>query len=178
MAVQTISYDDKSYLNQNSSIAAVNKVNDTDMNEIKSVVNNNASEVTTIENYFTFTNTQTITTGTISGGGTLSGVNMTIETNAAGTLAKMYGQVDVASNTHSGNVVISTSLRPTSQLTIMQNAYRSITRSGNVINNSIVSITIGTNGDITIPYVYVTGSGESCRISFFACPIIIKNIGS
>lgn len=42
MAVQTITYDDKSYLNQNSSIADVNKVNDTDMNMIKSVVNNNA----------------------------------------------------------------------------------------------------------------------------------------
>lgn len=44
MAVQTITYDDKSYLNQNSSIADINKVNDTDMNMIKSVVNNNATE--------------------------------------------------------------------------------------------------------------------------------------
>lgn len=42
MAVQTITYDDKQYLNQNSSIADVNKCNDTDLNEIKSVVNNNA----------------------------------------------------------------------------------------------------------------------------------------
>lgn len=44
MAVQTITYDDKSYLNQNSDIADTNKVNDTDMNMIKSVVNNNATE--------------------------------------------------------------------------------------------------------------------------------------
>lgn len=43
MVVQKITYDDKSYLNQNPSIADVNKVNDTDMNEIKSVVNNNAT---------------------------------------------------------------------------------------------------------------------------------------
>lgn len=42
MAVQTITYDDKQYLNQNSNIADVNKCNDTDLNEIKSVVNNNA----------------------------------------------------------------------------------------------------------------------------------------
>lgn len=50
MAVQTITYDNKQYLNQNTSIADVNKINDTDMNEIKSVVNNNAIEVTNIIN--------------------------------------------------------------------------------------------------------------------------------
>ena len=43
MAVQTITYDDKQFLNQNSDIADVNKCNDTDMNEIKAVVNNNAT---------------------------------------------------------------------------------------------------------------------------------------
>ena len=45
MAVQTISYDDKSYINLNADIPAINKVMDTDMNEIKSVVNNNANEL-------------------------------------------------------------------------------------------------------------------------------------
>lgn len=44
MAVQTITYGDKQYLNQNADIPATNKVQDTDMNEIKSVVNNNANE--------------------------------------------------------------------------------------------------------------------------------------
>ena len=44
MAVQTITYEDKQYLNQNADIPATNKVQDTDMNEIKSVVNNNATE--------------------------------------------------------------------------------------------------------------------------------------
>lgn len=50
MAVQTIGFDDKQFLNQNSDIADVNKVNDTDINEIKSVVNNNAQELTNIQN--------------------------------------------------------------------------------------------------------------------------------
>lgn len=50
MAVQTITYGDKSYLNQNADIPATNKVQDTDMNEIKSVVNNNANEVENIQN--------------------------------------------------------------------------------------------------------------------------------
>ena len=43
MAVQTITYGDKSFLNENANIPATNKVQDTDMNEIKSVVNNNAT---------------------------------------------------------------------------------------------------------------------------------------
>jgi hypothetical protein len=53
MAVQTITYDDKSYLNQNSDIADVNKVNDTDMNEIKTVVNNNANILISLCTYST-----------------------------------------------------------------------------------------------------------------------------
>ena len=44
MAVQTITYTDKVALNENPSVALINKVTDDDMNEIKSVVNNNASE--------------------------------------------------------------------------------------------------------------------------------------
>lgn len=45
MAVQTITYEDKQYLNQNADIPATNKVQDIDMNEIKSIVNNNANEL-------------------------------------------------------------------------------------------------------------------------------------
>lgn len=48
MAVQTITYGDKSYLNENANVPATNKVQDIDMNEIKSVVNNNANELTNI----------------------------------------------------------------------------------------------------------------------------------
>ena len=42
--MQTISYTDKSALNENAGIADINKCNASDMNEIKSVVNSNASE--------------------------------------------------------------------------------------------------------------------------------------
>lgn len=45
MAVQTITYDDKTALDTQPDIADVNKVTDNDMNEIKSVVNNNANEL-------------------------------------------------------------------------------------------------------------------------------------
>ena len=39
-----ITYNDKSYLNQNLDIPDTNKVNDTDLNEIKNVVNSNYDE--------------------------------------------------------------------------------------------------------------------------------------
>lgn len=56
MAVQAITYEDKQYLNQNANIPATNKVQDTDMNEIKSVVNNNATELTNITGQILWTN--------------------------------------------------------------------------------------------------------------------------
>ena len=48
MAIQNITYDNKTALNQNADIPNVNKVTDNDMNEIKSVVNNNATELANI----------------------------------------------------------------------------------------------------------------------------------
>lgn len=42
--MQTINYTNKSALNQNAGIADINKCNAVDMNEIKTVVNANASE--------------------------------------------------------------------------------------------------------------------------------------
>lgn len=42
--MQVIGYTDKSALNENAGIADINKCNASDMNEIKSVVNANASE--------------------------------------------------------------------------------------------------------------------------------------
>ena len=45
MAIQTITYDDKSAMGTQPSIPNVNKVTDADMNEIKNVVNNNATVI-------------------------------------------------------------------------------------------------------------------------------------
>lgn len=50
MAIQTITYANKVAINQNVDIPETNKVQDTDMNEIKSVVNNNADELSNNNN--------------------------------------------------------------------------------------------------------------------------------
>jgi hypothetical protein len=62
MAVETINYADKSAINTNPDIVDTNKVNATDMNEIKSVVNNNASILGTL-NYNVITDGTEVKTG-------------------------------------------------------------------------------------------------------------------
>lgn len=53
MAIQTIQYQNKVALNTNPEIADINKVTDNDMNEIKSVVNNNANNAGDLSNLTT-----------------------------------------------------------------------------------------------------------------------------
>lgn len=62
MAIQTITYSDKQAMGTQPSIPDINKVTDSDMNEIKDVVNNNASEITPIYCKATITNTPTAST--------------------------------------------------------------------------------------------------------------------
>lgn len=47
MAIRNITYSNKVALNENPSVADINKVKADDMNEIKAVVNNNATETST-----------------------------------------------------------------------------------------------------------------------------------
>lgn len=56
MAVSTITYLDKSDINVNSSVPSTNKVQATDMNEIKSVVNNNSSELSKLQGTVIYNN--------------------------------------------------------------------------------------------------------------------------
>lgn len=49
MAVTKIQYQNKVAIEDDPSVAEINKVTDTNMNEIKSVVNNNADILTAVE---------------------------------------------------------------------------------------------------------------------------------
>ena len=69
MAINTITYQNKVTLNSNPDVADVNKVKADDMNEIKSVVNNNATELSQLVVY-----DQTITTAASSY--TISGLDL------------------------------------------------------------------------------------------------------
>ena len=74
MGIQNITYSDKNFLYKNANISDVNKVNDTDMNMIKTVVNNNATETSNntiaITGLITYS-TSEIAIGTYTGGETI-----------------------------------------------------------------------------------------------------------
>lgn len=76
MAIQTITYSDKQAMGTQPSIPDINKVTDADMNEIKSVVNNNANEITPMYCRATITTEPTVTTNyyiTLNSIGTTTG---------------------------------------------------------------------------------------------------------
>lgn len=56
-----ITYDNKAFLNENPSIPDVNKITDDDMNEIKSVVNTNETNLSTLQTNFTNATTYSTT---------------------------------------------------------------------------------------------------------------------
>ena len=136
----------------------------------------NRELLSTILNKFNLNVYDNKTSGTITGGGTLSGLNVTIQQNQDGSLAKIYGQIDISTNGKTGNVIISSNLRPTSEIVVKGIVYRSITNSSYVRNNCILNLTISTNGNISIPYVYAVNANDACRISIFESLIFIKDL--
>lgn len=89
MAIQNISYSDKSYINENPSVAATNKITDSDMNEIKSVVNNNATELSNAET--TINNVKGIMLFSTNGSGTTSGSISLSDTITDYDVIEVYG---------------------------------------------------------------------------------------
>lgn len=65
MAIDTITYSNKSFINENVGVADTNKIKDTDMNEIKSVVNATVTQVnantTYISNSQIYATTESLT---------------------------------------------------------------------------------------------------------------------
>lgn len=183
---EATTFDDNDYTmivqaNQSKKIAKTNMFNDinTNIGDMSSLETTDKSSlvnaINEIENFLNINTFETITSGSITGGGSLSSVNVTVAKNSDGTLAKIYGQIDVATAGKTGNIIINTSLRPTTQLTINGTIYRSISTGGYVRNNAVISFTLDTNGDVIIPYVYTIGSSDTCRLSLIACLLFIKD---
>lgn len=82
-----ITYQNKSAVNVNSDVADVNKVNATDMNEIKSVVNTNA---TALDNLTTQVNNKNILTIKLTSNYTIANTN-TIETVTGWAIDEQVG---------------------------------------------------------------------------------------
>ena len=173
MAVQTITYDDKSYLNQNQDIAAVNKCNDTDMNEIKSVVNNNATELSNV-----ITINQTYATASYAGAAIAGSTNPFNGFNtfaSHGNLTTSSTGVTIGSGINA--VLVSAGL----ELQNATNSYDLI--SAGIIQNSTTLVSMynevrnsnGSQGFITLPTTVVTVQ-EGDTISVFGNGEVSTNI--
>lgn len=183
MAIQNITYGDKSFINENSQIADINKIKDTDMNEIKNVVNNNANELASVETGLANINLTNFVTPTLSkASGTFSiasSSSITVATNSDGSLAKIYGQITCTGVTSNGVVSCPSSLRPAQDIIILASGikvnYNSSTN--NVLTVGQYPMTIKTDGTIQFPISYAFSSGETCRIIAINSLLYIKDFG-
>lgn len=135
------------------------------INELKQV---NDTQDANIAN-FNLTSFETITSGSVvDGTGSISSLNITIAKNSDGSLAKIYGDIDT--NDYVGSISISSSLRPTSNITINNVAFRY-----RPDNNTMgfQPITISTDGTITIQ----VNSLSSTKTQLIPVLIFVKDFG-
>lgn len=112
---------------------------------------------------------------TKTGSGTIaSGGSIYTAKNADGSICKIYGSIDINTGGGSGNITIPTSLRPESQLTINGLVIREIRKDNLCKYVDSPSVTIATNGNVTVPYTYRNETGDVCKIMFMACLLFLK----
>lgn len=172
----------------NSASATANSANTT-ANNAQSTANSALSTATTAQasaneanskiDNFNLTQFTTIATSDMSktGNATITSSNVSVAMNDDGSLAKVYGELNVTPNGQ-GNIVIPTDLRPEEELTINGVVIRAIINSSTVKAFGNVSMTIKTNGNIEVPYTYaVSPSADNCRFIFTACLLFVKQFG-
>lgn len=133
---------------------------------------------TKIDN-FNLTKFSTIATSSMSktGNATITSSNVSVAMNDDGSLAKVYGELNVTPNGQ-GNIIIPTDLRPEEEITINGVVIRAIINSGTVKAFGNVSMIIKTNGNVEVPYTYaVSPNADNCRFIFSACLLFIKQFG-
>lgn len=127
MAVQTITYGDKSYLNQNADIPATNKVQDTDMNEIKSVVNNNANETSNNTTNISNITGKILWTNPSPSSAISSATTITLSSSDYDMLEVFYLQVTNGNLCYSSRLLKGNSTRMRIHTTDGTNVYRGLT---------------------------------------------------
>ena len=103
-----------------------------------------------------------------------TGGNIYTAKNADGSLCKIYGSFDVNTNGGSGVITIPTSLRPETELTINGLAIREIRKDNICKFVDSPSVTISTNGNVSIPYTQRNETGDVNKFMFMACLIFLN----
>ncbi len=138
------------------------------INELKAIINNfNLTSYTTINQ-----------NDIVSNGGTLGDRTIKVAKNSDGSLAKIYGVINLTAISGSNTITIHNSgLNPANDI-IINNA--GILRIGSTsyapYSPSAVDITIKTNGDIEINPKNLE-AGSTCQYMLFPCLYFIKDFG-
>lgn len=132
------------------------------------------SALTNIEK-FNLSNFDTIaTTDFTITSGTVGSSNLTVATNSDGSVAKIYGQVDI-NGASSGTASFSTDLRPETNLTINGGCTAVFKNASSVvITIASISLTVSTTGTVTFDSL---GLGGQSRYIFNNSLLLLKDFG-
>lgn len=166
---------------QQTATSALNTANtangkaDTNTSDISSLTTRMTQAEANIEN-FNLTIYETIPSSAITGSGSVEVSNLKVAKNSDGSLAKIYGSVNI-NHAGVGSINIQTSLRPESSITFNGLCIRVVHKGATTINVNDVSATLGTNGVLTVPTTYVSATDEKNRFIFSACLLFVKDFG-
>lgn len=166
---------------QSTATSALNTANtangkaDTNASDISDLTTRMTQAESNIED-FNLTIYETIQSSAITGSGSVENSNLKVAKNSDGSLAKIYGSVNI-NNAGVGSINIQTSLRPESSITFNGLCIRVIHKGTTVYNVNDVSATLGTNGVLNVPTTYVSATDEKNRFIFSACLLFIKDFG-
>lgn len=161
---------DLSTTNKSNLVNAVNElkgVNDTQTQNISQNTLDIASNTARIEN-FNLTRFESITTGTNTGTGSINSCNITVATNEDRSLCKIYG--NVGTTDYVGDVIIQTSLRPDTSITVANTTFRYRPDNDTM---GFQNITINTDGTVRIP----VNSGATTNSQLIPVLIFVKDFG-
>jgi hypothetical protein len=167
---------------QSTATSALNTANtangkaDTNASNITSLTTRVAQTEADIAN-INLTSFENLTTSDVTvSEGSVGSVNVTVAKNSDGSIAKVYGQIEL-STSGNGTMTVRTSLRPEETLTINGGCIRAI-YSGNTIHNiGVCTMTLATNGNITMPINFITANTNKTRYMFINSMIFIKDFG-
>lgn len=190
MAISNINYDTKVALYENSGIADINKVKADDMNEIKSVVNNNATELTNLDektdrieanveefNFDTFTTISKSDTTASNVNSDYVVAGLTLATNSSKkSVFKLYGQVygKLTTWNQTGYISFNSSLRPESDISINGAGIISYEVGGMPTALRLANFEVKTTGEIRI-YLNIFSDQTSDRVMLNANLYFIKD---
>ena len=163
-----------------SVVAAINEVDshaDSAQGTASSALSTATGVSTDFNNFKTYMTLSSFTSYTTSdlqitaGSGTINNTNISVARNSAGTLAKIYGTINVSSTYNGASKIklnVNTGLRPTSKITV---------RGLGFIDNAggLTGLTVDINTDGTIEFYGVTDGSYAVRC--FACLIFVEDFG-